>query len=72
MIRRTTLVKLLKKKHSAAEKQRAYIARREADPTRRSEYLEKEQERYQLGKETGRKKSIANMDERRQHRQRKM
>ena len=64
--------KVGKKKQSAAEKQRAYRARRDADPTRRSEYVKKEQERYQLGKETGRKKIIANMDERSQRRQRKM
>ena len=64
--------KVGKKNQSAAERQRAYRARRDADPTRRSGYVKKEQERYQLGKQTGRKKSIANMNERDRRRQRKM
>ena len=42
---------------SAAEKQRRYRQRRDADQARRAEYLEKEKERYRQLKETGKSKT---------------
>jgi len=42
---------------SAAEKQRRYRQRRDADQARRAEYLEKEKERYRQLKETRKRKS---------------
>ena len=42
---------------SAAEKQRRYRQRRDADQARWAEYLEKEKERYRQLKETGKSKT---------------
>ena len=42
---------------SAAEKQRRYRQRRDADQARRAKYLEKEKERYRQLKETGKRKT---------------
>ena len=42
---------------SAAEKQRRYRQRRDADQARRAEYLEKEKGRYRQLKETGKRKT---------------
>ena len=41
---------------SAAEKQRRYRARRDADEQRRQQYLEKEKEKWRKDVETGKKK----------------
>ncbi|XP_062846256.1 E3 ubiquitin-protein ligase BRE1A-like [Trichomycterus rosablanca] len=56
---------------SAAEKQRRYRARRDADPERREKYLEKEREKYREDLKSGRKKRINNLSEREKRRQRK-
>lgn len=40
---------------SAAEKQRRYRARRDADPLKRQQYLEKEKEKWRKDVETGKK-----------------
>ena len=42
---------------TAAEKQRRYRQRRDADQARRAEYLEKEKGRYRQLKETGKSKT---------------
>ncbi|KAK3769233.1 hypothetical protein RRG08_005180 [Elysia crispata] len=49
---------------TAAEKQRNYRKRRDADPLRRQEYLLKEQEKYKCDVEAGKKKHVANMTDR--------
>lgn len=56
---------------SAAEKQRRYRARRDADPERRERYLEKGRERYREDLKSGRKKRISNLSERGKRRQHK-
>lgn len=56
---------------SAAEMQRRYRAKRDADPERRARYLQKEREKWQHDKATGKKKSIADMSEREKCAQRK-
>ncbi|MEQ2227472.1 hypothetical protein ILYODFUR_038013 [Ilyodon furcidens] len=56
---------------SAAELQRRYRAKRDADPERRARYLQKEPEKWQQDRETGKKKRIADLTEREKRAQRK-
>lgn len=56
---------------SAAEMQRRYRAKRDADPERRARYLQKEKEKWQRDKASGKKKGIANMTPREKRVQRK-
>ncbi|XP_067270942.1 uncharacterized protein [Pseudorasbora parva] len=56
---------------SAAEKQRLYRARRDADPERRQKYLEKECEKYKKDLESGRKKLINDLSQREKGRRRR-
>lgn len=49
---------------SKAERQRQYRARRDADPVRRQRYLQREREKWQEDKLTGKKKGIKDMSER--------
>lgn len=56
---------------SAAEKQRRYRARRDADPERRENYLEKEHDKYRKDLESGRKKTINDLSEREKCRRRR-
>ena len=46
---------------SAAEKQRRYRAKRDADAQRRSEYLQKEKDKYKRDKDIGKKKLVKDM-----------
>ncbi|XP_023277359.1 uncharacterized protein LOC111666286 [Seriola lalandi dorsalis] len=52
---------------SAAEKQRRYRARRDADPWKREKYLETQRDRYRKDLESGRKKPIDGLSERKKH-----
>lgn len=56
---------------SAAEIQQRYRAKRDADPERRARYLQKEREKWQQDRETGKKKRIADLTEREKRAQRK-
>ncbi|XP_041847696.1 uncharacterized protein LOC121644062 isoform X2 [Melanotaenia boesemani] len=56
---------------SAAEMQRRYRERRDADPKKREEYLRKEREKWQKDRETGKKKRIRDLSQREQRAQRK-
>jgi hypothetical protein len=56
---------------SAAEKQRRYRERRNDDPLRRSEYLEKERKKYRNDLSNGKKKLIEQMTDREKRHQRK-
>ncbi|KAK7153869.1 hypothetical protein R3I94_007281 [Phoxinus phoxinus] len=56
---------------TAAEKQRAYRARRDADPHRRERYLRTERERWRRDVETGKKKRIGDLCEKAQRWRRK-
>ncbi|XP_077072418.1 uncharacterized protein LOC143723635 isoform X3 [Siphateles boraxobius] len=56
---------------TAAEKQRAYRARRDADPDRRERYLRTERERWRRDVETGKKKRIGDLCEKAQRWRRK-
>ena len=49
---------------TAAEKQRECRRRRDADPTRRMEYLQKQRDVYRQDLECGKRKLIADMTER--------
>ena len=49
---------------TAAEKQRECKRRRDADPTRRMEYLQKKRDVYRQDLECGKRKLIADMTER--------
>lgn len=51
--------------------QHRYRAKRDADPERRAEYLQKEREKWQRDQETGEKKKFADLSERDQRAQRK-
>ncbi|XP_027134537.1 uncharacterized protein LOC113745777 [Larimichthys crocea] len=53
---------------SAAEKQRRYRARRDADPERREKYLLKEKENYKKDLQSGKRKNISQVSAR-EHRQ---
>ncbi|KAK6178395.1 hypothetical protein SNE40_013190 [Patella caerulea] len=55
---------------SAAEKQRRYRQRRDADPERRARYLQNEKDKYIKDKETGKKKQVKDMSKR-EHRLKK-
>ncbi|KAK6183523.1 hypothetical protein SNE40_010993 [Patella caerulea] len=55
---------------SAAEKQRWYRQRRDADPERRARYLQNEKDKYIKDKETGKKKQVKDMSKR-EHRLKK-
>lgn len=57
---------------SAAEKQRRYRRRRDADQLRREEYLAKEKERYKMLREIGIRKSKSEMTKREHRRNRRM
>ena len=57
---------------SAAEKQRRYRRRRDADQLRREEYLAKEKERYKKLREIGIRKSKSEMTKREHRRNRRM
>ncbi|XP_049336472.1 uncharacterized protein LOC111193354 isoform X2 [Astyanax mexicanus] len=48
---------------SAAEKQRRYRARRDADPERREKYLQGERQRWRRDVEQGKKKTISDLSE---------
>ncbi|XP_039539211.1 uncharacterized protein si:ch211-67e16.4 isoform X3 [Pimephales promelas] len=56
---------------TAAEKQRAYRARRDADPDRRERYLRTERERWRRDVETGKKKKIGDLCDKAQRWRRK-
>lgn len=56
---------------SAAEKQRRYRVRRDADPERRQQYLNKEKEKWRKDREEGRKKKVSELSEREKRAQRK-
>ncbi|XP_050974501.1 uncharacterized protein si:ch211-67e16.4 isoform X3 [Labeo rohita] len=56
---------------TAAEKQREYRARRDADPVRREKYLRSERERWRRDVETGKKKRIGDLCEKAQRWRRK-
>ncbi|XP_067299617.1 uncharacterized protein si:ch211-67e16.4 isoform X3 [Pseudorasbora parva] len=56
---------------TAAEKQRAYRAKRDADPERREKYLRTERERWRRDVETGKKKRIGDLCEKAQRWRRK-
>ena len=49
---------------SAAEKQRRYRQRRDADPERREAYLEKEKEKWRKDRDTGKKLSVSELNDR--------
>ncbi|XP_061788341.1 uncharacterized protein [Nerophis lumbriciformis] len=55
---------------SAAEKQRRYRARRDADPERRERYLKREKEKYKTDVESGRRKRIDEVGRKEKHRRR--
>lgn len=48
---------------SAAERQRQYRVRRDADPERRQRYLESEHQRWRRDVEQGKKKKISDLSE---------
>lgn len=54
-----------------AETAKRYRERRDADPVRRREYLEKERERWKRDKETGKKRGINKLTERAKRAKRK-
>ncbi|CAI5695050.1 unnamed protein product [Oreochromis niloticus] len=56
---------------SAAEKQRRYRARRDADPERRQIYLNKEKEKWRKDREEEKKKKVADLSEQQKRAQRK-
>ncbi|XP_058642460.1 uncharacterized protein si:ch211-67e16.4 isoform X3 [Onychostoma macrolepis] len=56
---------------TAAEKQREYRARRDADPARREKYLRSERERWRRDVQTGKKKKIGDLCEKAQRWRRK-
>ncbi|XP_073701833.1 uncharacterized protein [Garra rufa] len=56
---------------TAAEKQKEYRARRDADPVRREKYLRSERERWRRDVETGKKKRIGDLCEKAQRWRRK-
>lgn len=55
---------------SAAEKQRRYKARRDANPERRAEYLQKHRKKWHEDRKTGRVKTVKNLSEREKRRKR--
>lgn len=55
---------------SAAERQRRYRARRDADPERRAAYLEKQREAWHRLRSQGKVKTVADMSEREKRRKR--
>ncbi|XP_061759665.1 uncharacterized protein LOC133554663 isoform X2 [Nerophis ophidion] len=55
---------------SAAEKQRRYRARRDADPERRERYLKREKEKYKTDVELGRRKRISEVGNKEKHKRR--
>ncbi|XP_056110188.1 zinc finger CCCH domain-containing protein 13-like [Rhinichthys klamathensis goyatoka] len=54
-----------------AEMQRRYREKRDADPERREMYLQKEREKWQRDRETGKKKRVADLSEHEKRAQRK-
>lgn len=56
---------------TAAERQRQYRARRNADPEKREKYLESERQRWRRNVETGKKKRITDLSEREQRQKRR-
>lgn len=56
---------------SAAEKQRRYRQRRDADSQRRTSYLQKEKEKYIKDKEQGKRKNVKDMTDREKRKARK-
>lgn len=56
---------------SAAEKQRRYGARRDADPERREKYLVEEKEKYKRDLQSGKRKNISQVSAREQRQQRR-
>lgn len=56
---------------SAAEKQRRYRARRDADPVKRAEYLEKERQAWHNKKAKGKIKMIGDLSSRSQRKLRR-
>lgn len=56
---------------TAAEKQRRYRARRDADPSKRQEYLKKERQTWKARKEAGKVKSVSELSEREKRSKRK-
>lgn len=57
---------------TAAERQREYRARRNADPDRRENYLRSERKRWKRNTEEGRKKTISDLSDRAKRQKRKM
>jgi hypothetical protein len=53
---------------SAAEKQRQYRARRNADPEKRAAYLQKHRETWQENKQRGKVKAVRDLSEREKRR----
>lgn len=56
---------------SAAEKQRRYRERRDQDPEKRANFLQKQKERYQTDKAVGKRKLVSDMTAREKRQQRK-
>lgn len=56
---------------STAESQRQFRARRDADPEKRAQYLEREKQRWRRNVEAGKKKTISDLSERAQRQRRK-
>ena len=56
---------------SAKETQRRYRARRDADPVKREEYLNKEKDKWRRDREEGRKKKVVDLSRRELREQRK-
>ena len=56
---------------SAAEKQRQYRARRDADPMRRAAYLQKHRETWHDNKKLGKVKTVNDLSEREKRRKRR-
>ncbi|KAI4823751.1 hypothetical protein KUCAC02_012321 [Chaenocephalus aceratus] len=56
----------------AAERQREYRARRNADPDRRENYLRSERKRWKMNTEEGKKKTISDLSDRAERQKRTM
>jgi hypothetical protein len=56
---------------SNAARQRLYRSNRDADPTRRAEYLMKKKEKYKADVKSKKRKTVADMTDRERRRERK-
>jgi hypothetical protein len=66
------ICEIMKTVTSAAERQRLYRQRRDADPTRRQAYLAKEKESWERKKKAGKARLIQDLRAREQRSRRKM